>query len=227
MHHALVLLRSDSSGVVIEDQLDLPELVLTDHAARVSRPWTRRLRRGKHGGRQRGDVRSAAGLPRPEDPVRRATVLVSETLRRWGSASGRRRCGTGLPRISGSWPVPNSASPRTSMGAGHFHVPVLAGLQVDRELADGAFEAREAALQHHEARARHARRGFEIHHAEGFAEIDVIFRRVDQGRGQDLWIAPTALHQACRSRSRPSGTPGAGQVRKFGQACVQGVGEAF
>ena len=51
----------------------------------------------------------------------------------------------------------------------HFAVAVLAGLQVEHELAKRAFEPRKLARQHDEARPGNFRGTLEIHHAEGDA----------------------------------------------------------
>ena len=59
-------------------------------------------------------------------------------------------------------------------------------MQIEHELRDRAFETGESFLQDHEARARHARGGFEIHLAELLAEIEMLLRlEVDARLGTD------------------------------------------
>ena len=54
---------------------------------------------------------------------------------------------------------------------------MLAGVQVEHELADRALQPRQRALQHDEARAGQFRRRLEIHHAERFADVEMLLRR--------------------------------------------------
>jgi hypothetical protein len=54
---------------------------------------------------------------------------------------------------------------------------VLVRLHVQHELADGAFQPRQPALQHREPRARHPRRRLEIQQPHGLAQIGVILGR--------------------------------------------------
>ena len=63
----------------------------------------------------------------------------------------------------------------------HFAVPELGRLQVEHEGAEGALDARQSPLEHDEARARHARRGLEVHHAERFADLEVLLGREFKG----------------------------------------------
>ena len=47
-------------------------------------------------------------------------------------------------------------------------------MQVEHELRQRAFQAREAFLQYHKARTGQFRRQFEIHHAERFADLEML-----------------------------------------------------
>src|SRR6266566_1866009 len=58
-----------------------------------------------------------------------------------------------------------------------FGVAVLGRMHIEHELPERAFEPCEAALQHHEARARQLRGGLEIHLPERLAEIEMLRRR--------------------------------------------------
>src|SRR5262249_21144794 len=58
-----------------------------------------------------------------------------------------------------------------------FSVTVLGRVHIEHELPERALEPREAALQHHEARARQLRSGLEIHLPEPLAEIEMLLRR--------------------------------------------------
>ena len=57
-----------------------------------------------------------------------------------------------------------------------FGVAMLRCVQVEHELGESAFEARERALQHDEARARQFRRRLEIHQAERLADLEMLLR---------------------------------------------------
>ena len=53
----------------------------------------------------------------------------------------------------------------------------LARMHIEHELAERAFEPRQAFLQNDKARAGQFRRGLEIHLAKRFAEIEMLLRR--------------------------------------------------
>ena len=58
-------------------------------------------------------------------------------------------------------------------------IAVLAGLDVEHELAERPFQPGEFAAQDHEARAGHARGGLEIHQAQRRAQIDMVLGVLD------------------------------------------------
>ena len=93
----------------------------------------------------------------------------------------------------------------------HLRVAVLGRVQVEHELAERAFEARELAAQHHEARARELRGGFEIHqaHAPRRARNAPSARRSCAG-------CRSGSSRRCRARPRrpaPPGSAGSGSRR--------------
>ncbi|MNQ68716.1 hypothetical protein D3C85_832800 [compost metagenome] len=51
----------------------------------------------------------------------------------------------------------------------YFQIPVLVRLQVEHELADGAFQTRQLALEHSKARAGHLSRSLKVQQAHGLA----------------------------------------------------------
>src|SRR5262249_48846788 len=54
---------------------------------------------------------------------------------------------------------------------------MLARVHIEHELSERTLEPCEAALQHHEARARQLRGGLEIHLPEPLAKIEMLLRR--------------------------------------------------
>src|SRR6185437_8158658 len=61
--------------------------------------------------------------------------------------------------------------------AAYLHIAVLsdrAGMNIEKQLPERALHAREALLQYHEARAGEFCRQFEIHHAERFAQFEML-----------------------------------------------------
>ena len=107
----------------------------------------------------------------------------------------------------------------------HFRIAVLLGVQIEHEGHQGALHARQSALQHDKARARHARGGLEIHQAQRLADFEMFFRREARGKGGrraeaaclDIAMLVTAL-----------GHVGARRVGDFEQRLVQlGDGSLF
>ena len=92
----------------------------------------------------------------------------------------------------------------------------LLRMQIEHELGDGAFEPGELALQHHEARAGHARGGFEIHLAERLAEIEMLLRLEIETR----LLAPAA-NFLVGVFIAPTGTSSAGIFGKPGKKIVE------
>ena len=119
--------------------------------------------------------------------------------RRWGSASGRRWCWNRSSANFGSWPVPKTASSSHQQRRRDLGVAVLAGLQVEHELAERALQPRQLALQHHEARAAHPGGGLEVHQAQAP-------RRGRRGPSGWRWRAarPSGGPRHCRARPRPA-----------------------
>ena len=64
----------------------------------------------------------------------------------------------------------------------HFRVAVLVRVQVDHELTERALQPREAAFEHHEARARELRRRLEIHEPQSLAELEMLLGAVERRR---------------------------------------------
>ena len=98
-------------------------------------------------------------------------------LRRWESGRNpvRRRRGTCLLRLSATVPCPAVRTAHHERNV-QLRVAVLARVQVQHELRQGAMQPRNAALQHREARTGNLRGGLEIDSAQLFAERDVIQR---------------------------------------------------
>ncbi len=53
---------------------------------------------------------------------------------------------------------------------------MLAGLQIEHEVGNGAFEAGQRPGQHHEASSGELGGALEVHEPEGLAEIEVLLR---------------------------------------------------
>ncbi len=95
---------------------------------------------------------------------------------------------------------------------------MLAGLQVQHELAERPLQPRELSLQHHEPGAGDPRGGFEVHQPETRAQVHVVLGRRD-GEG----LAPAAhldIAALVLARRHILGR----QVRKGGQEVEQGFG---
>ena len=160
------------------DQLDLVELVLADHAARVApgRAGLGAEARGQRGEAQRQLVlgedllahevgqRDFGGRDQPVarrvdlvEPCRSTSLSSTSTadlIELLDSSLRRKRSQNWSSSNFGSCAVPNIASSRTSSGGAHLGVAVLAGVQVEHELAERALQPRELAL----AAPRSARR---------------------------------------------------------------------
>ena len=66
---------------------------------------------------------------------------------------------------------------------------MLAGVQIEHELAERALEPRECRFGHDETGARHFRRGLEIHQPPGLADVDMVVRRKTLGKGRRRAVA--------------------------------------
>ena len=84
-------------------------------------------------------------------------------------------------------------------------------VQRQHPVAERAFEPRQRALQHREARARDLGRGREIHQAERLAELEMLLRL----EGEGGHVAVLVKHDV------------GGFVAAFGDFGVEGVGETF
>ena len=191
------------------DQLDLVELVLADEAARVR---ARRAGFRAEAGGQRGEAQRQLGFV--EDLL--AHELVRLHLGGGDQPAAVGGAGTGPRRISGSWPVPNIASSRTSSGGDDLRHSRARCVCMSSMNWPSARCSRGGAAQEGEARAGHGRAGLEIE-AERRAEIGMLLRREVEVRG---WVPQRGRARHCRLSSAPSGTSASG---KFGIAASSAV----
>ncbi len=152
------------------DKLAFPELVLAQHAARVA-PGRARFR--TEGRRERGEAQ------------RQFFLLENFARYEVGQRHFRRR---DQPAAI-SRPEQVLGEFRQLPGAEHrlvthhqwrrdFGIAVLAGVQVDHELAERPLQTRQLAGQHRETRTGELGSAFEIHIAERFANLEVLLCRV-------------------------------------------------
>jgi hypothetical protein len=101
-------------------------------------------------------------------------------------------------------------------------IAVFAGLQVEHELAQRPLQPGNLALEDHKARAAHLGGGFEVHAAQGLAQIDVITGAVDAAWCSD----PADLDIAMLINARRHVV--SRQVRQGGEDAIQsGLGGSF
>ena len=82
----------------------------------------------------------------------------------------------------GSWPVPYMHLVAHHQRRLHFGVAMLGRVQVEHELPERALQPRQLPVQHGEAAARQLGGALEIHHAERFADLEMLPRPVGARR---------------------------------------------
>src|SRR5215472_3175604 len=166
--HALVLL-AGAVGMRDRDQLDLVELVLADHAARVLA----------------GGARLGAEARRPRREAHWEPSFLDDLL---GDQVGERHLRRrdepqprgGTKQVVGKFRQAAGAVDRVVADQEwrrYLGVTELPRMGFDHELPDRALEPRELSAQDDEARARELAGAGEIHQAQSFAHFRVIARR--------------------------------------------------
>ena len=194
------------------DQLDLLELVLADHAADVLAVAAGfGAEAGGVGAEAGGELGLVEGLVAEEvgdgdlgggdEPVVGVLILagdvgtlvvaVEEVLRELGELAGAEE-GLGVDHV----------------GRQDFGVAVMAGVEVEHEVGDGAFEACSLAVVDDEARAGDFGGALEVEDAEAFADLPVGQGGEVEGGGR----APEFFRRCCRARRCADGDGVLGQV---------------
>ena len=117
-------------------------------------------------------------------------------------------CGTDHRRTWAAGRCRTWSPSRTSSGRIDLAIAVLAGLQIEHELAKRPFQAGELSLQDDETCARQLGRGLEVHQAQRLAELEMLLRR----EGERTAARHGGGLRDCGSASGPSGTSSRGRL---------------
>ena len=170
------MLRGGFLGRGDGDQLDLRELVLAQHAARVA-PRSASL--GPEAGRQRGQADRQRGF---------GQHLGAREIgqRHFGGRDQPAAIGGAEQVLAEFRQLPGAVHGRVIDQEGHrrLGVAVLIGMQRDHPMTKRTFEPRERALQHREARAGELGGGREVHEPQRLAQLEMLLGGEGQrGRG--------------------------------------------